>query len=196
MRMPLGLCRQTWHLRSGSAARGGPQLGITGGFRTPEQNPLLSACTRCSKRKWPLAGPWQLHSDNPHPGDKHGGSLCVREAQIYQTDSDLKDLLPHCSASDPLALSLWNFWAGSLHLEGTSDETDGKCQRLLLIKSCTDCRAVLGGYGERGWEADRRRQLSKWLFVAPRVLCFGEIINCIIRTPVIHKLFAAATDWL
>ena len=52
------------------------------------------------------------------------------------------------------------------------------------------------GYSETGGEADRLKQLSKWLFVAPRVLCFGEIINCIIRTPVIHKLFVPATDWL
>lgn len=42
---------------------------------------------------------------------------------------------------------------------------------------------VSWGYIETGREADRLKQLSEWLFVAPCVLCFGDIINCIIRTP-------------
>lgn len=49
------------------------------------------------------------------------------------------------------------------------------------------------GYSETVRKADRLKQLSEWLFVAPRVLRFGEIINCIIRTPVIHKFFVPAT---
>lgn len=56
--------------------------------------------------------------------------------------------------------------------------------------------ALFWGYAETGREGDRLKQLSDWLFVAPCALCFGEIINCIIRTPVIHKLFVPATEWL
>lgn len=55
---------------------------------------------------------------------------------------------------------------------------------------------LLGGYWETGWKADRLKQLSKWLFVAPHAPHFGEIIKCIIRIPATHKVFVAATQWL
>lgn len=55
---------------------------------------------------------------------------------------------------------------------------------------------LLGGYQETGWKADRLKQLSKWLFVAPHVPHFGEIIKYIIRTPATHKLFVASAEWL
>lgn len=55
---------------------------------------------------------------------------------------------------------------------------------------------LLGGYRETGWKADRLKQLSKWLFVAPHAPHFGEIIKCIIRIPATHKVFVAATEWL
>lgn len=60
---------------------------------------------------------------------------------------------------------------------------------ILLIKDAQIPPLLRGGCSETGRETDRLKQLSKWLFAAPRVPCFGEIINCIIRTPVIHRLF-------
>lgn len=111
-------------------------------------------------------------------------NLCQCGAQFYY--QKVKSFLPFTAPLNHLNL----LTEICRTLERPSDQIDGKCQNLLLMKD-RYCRARVGD--TRQVERQRLTQLSKWLFVAPCVLCLGEIINCIIRTPVIHTSFVPAT---
>lgn len=103
-------------------------------LQTSGQNPLQSSAVT-SPRSSTAAAYW------PHPHDKYTTNLCQRSTTL--------SLLYHFSLSVSLeSFHLAPYWTRRLHLERTSDKTDGKCQNLLLIKDAYCC-TVLGIHWDR-----------------------------------------------
>lgn len=174
---PLGLCGQTWRCTSTK----------------------LSNMGRHSQQPWMLVDLWSksITISCSHRSKRQPGShiLSTSTWQIHSQSMPMwstillpiSKRLPFTAPLNHLNLLTAICWTS----ERPSDEIDGKCQNLLLMKDRYCCARV----GDTTRQAERQRltQLSKWLFVAPCVLCLREIINCIIRTPVIHTLFVPAT---